>query len=324
MAGVYPNFPPTIEQADPGAWSPGPRLERLDEYGVYGQVLYPNLLGFHTHAFLSTGDDELMLKCVEAYNDFLIDFTSEDSARFIPIMVLPFWDVEKSVAEIKRCYAKGHKGIAFGSEFEKIGYPGLASGHWDPIFDVAQTLELSINFHVGFSAFTAGDFDKLSKKEAGFSRLPWTQTCVLMFLGNAKAISDVIFTGVGNRFPRLNFVSVESGFGYVPYLVESMDWMWKNGGAFRENPDLPLPSEIFRRQVYATFWFEKTTLKNLVDYADNVMFETDYPHPTSLSPGPASYADIPRNIATENLQDFPDDVVRKVLHENAARIYHMD
>jgi predicted TIM-barrel fold metal-dependent hydrolase len=57
---------------------------------------------------------------------------------------------------------------------------------------------------------------------------------------------------------------------------------------------------------------------------DNVLFETDYPHPTSMSPGPASTALVPRNFVDEVLGDLPEDLLQKILHDNAARIYHLD
>jgi predicted TIM-barrel fold metal-dependent hydrolase len=325
MAGwpeFWPSNPPSIDKADPGCWQPRPRLDRLDEFGIHAQVLYPNVLGFHSAAFLSLNQPDLFLACVQAYNDFISEFAGEDPARLLPMTVLPFYDIEASVAEIERCTRKGHRGIVFGSDWEKIGFPALASGHWDPIFEAAQHHEMSINFHTAFSAFSKEDFDKLIERPV-FDKLVWTQASVLGFLGNAKGIAQVILTGLADRFPRLNFVSVESGFGYIPYLLESADWMWRNGGAYDEYPGATLPSEAFHRQVYATFWFEREPLALVEPYADNVMFSSDYPHPTSLSPGPASYSEIPREMARASLEKLPADVVRKVLHANAARVYHL-
>src|SRR5207244_2268690 len=57
-----------------------------------------------------------------------------------------------------------------------------------------------------------------------------------------------------------------------------------------------LPSEYFRRQIYCTFWFEESSMPMFADYADNIMFETDFPHTTSLSPGPGSASPSPRVI----------------------------
>ena len=51
------------------------------------------------------------------------------------------------------------------------------------------------------------------------------------------------------------------------------------------------------------------------------MFETDFPHPTSLTPGPWSAAQNARDTVAETLRDLEVGVARKVLHDNAARVY---
>jgi hypothetical protein len=84
-----------------------------------------------------------------------------------------------------------------------------------------------------------------------------------------------------------------------------------------------LPSEYFKRQVYATFWYERDTLRLLDLYADNAMFETDYPHPTSLSPGPFSAAEAPQEHIAKAFAVIDEDVKRKALFENAAKLYHV-
>ena len=85
-----------------------------------------------------------------------------------------------------------------------------------------------------------------------------------------------------------------------------------------------LPSEYFRRQVYATFWYEKDSLSLLEQLPDNVMFESDYPHGTSLSPGPGTTARSARETAAANLSGLPEHIQHKVMHENAARVYHLE
>jgi predicted TIM-barrel fold metal-dependent hydrolase len=85
-----------------------------------------------------------------------------------------------------------------------------------------------------------------------------------------------------------------------------------------------LPSFYFKRNVFSTFWFERTTIDRMVDlYPDNIMFETDFPHSTSLSPGPASSSEIPRLMADAAVANLAPELARKVLHDNAARLYHL-
>jgi len=75
---------------------------------------------------------------------------------------------------------------------------------------------------------------------------------------------ELIVSGASStRFPSLNFVSVESGFGYLPYLLED-DWTGSGstpGAGARQPPDRLLPSEYFKcARCTARFWFEHQSL----------------------------------------------------------------
>ena len=105
--------------------TPTARLAYIDEVGVHYQVLYPNILGFHSHVFLESMPRELATECVRAYNDWLVEWCSADPRRLIPMMMLPFWDIDESVAEMKRAYDLGHKGVLFAARYDKVGLPRL-------------------------------------------------------------------------------------------------------------------------------------------------------------------------------------------------------
>ena len=94
-----------------------------------------------------------------------------------------------------------------------------------------------------------------------------------------------------------------------------------------ERPEFKLlPSEFFKRQFYGCFWFETGTLKPAIELlgADNIMYETDFPHPTSMSPGPATSATYPALYMEEAFEGVARSDVEKIVHGNAARIYHLD
>jgi predicted TIM-barrel fold metal-dependent hydrolase len=318
-----PDHPKRLADADPSTWDASRRLAKMDEFGIWAQVLYPNVAGFGTGRFLEVGDAELMIACVRAYNDYLVDFASIAPDRFVPVAAVPFWDVDLSVQEIRRAAAIGHKGIMFGNQPEAWGAPDLTSRHWDPIWAVAQELELSINFHIA-----AGDVSgvRSGTPEHG-ERASFASFGVQFFLGNATTIAKLVCGGICHRFPRLNFVSVESGIGWIPFALASLDWQWKNCAVTQEHPEYDLlPSEYFRRQIYGCFWFEQDTALQAIELLgpDNVLYETDFPHPTSMTPGPATFAQAPRDYANAALGTLPPDSLRKILHDNAARIYHLD
>lgn len=318
-----PSFPPTLAEADPASWKAEHRLKRMDQYGIHTQVLYPNLLGFQCESFMKMEDRALGLECVRAYNDFLAEWCSIAPERLVPVMWLPFWDLEASVEEVKRAAKIGHRGVIFGSDFSAVGLPVIGHPHWDPLLAAVQDADLTLNFHIGFAAKTSEE-QRLYQKKVANEKHTFVKESTLMFMGNARAIADVVLSGVCERFPRLKFVSVESGASWLPFLVESLDWQWKNSGAAATFPERKLPSEYFRRQVYGSFWFESALLKQtLAMFPDNIMFETDFPHPTSLSPGPASSSGIPSDVIEANLAGISEDLLAKVLHDNAAKLYHL-
>ena len=75
------------------------------------------------------------------------------------------------------------------------------------------------------------------------------------------------------------------------------------------------PIEYFRSNVYVMSWFEKAFVKTLDDVGvDNVMLMTDIPHPTCLYPGTREYL-------AEVTKDLTPEVRRKLVQDNAARVY---
>jgi predicted TIM-barrel fold metal-dependent hydrolase len=145
----------------------------------------------------------------------------------------------------------------------------------------------------------------------------------MLFADNLACMSALIHGGVCHRFPDLDFVSVESGVGMIPGALEAFDWQWRNGGVAREHPEYDLlPSEYFRRQIHGCFWYERDAVTPaLLAFPDNMLFETDFPHPTCQHPGPQTPAVEPHAYADEALGALPDDVLEKVLVTNAARLY---
>ncbi|MGE0388300.1 MAG: amidohydrolase family protein [Gammaproteobacteria bacterium] len=317
--GTLPG-PASYEEMMPAAWQPDARLRLLDELGIHAQVLYPNVGGFGAGFWVRMSDRELALACVRAYNDFITEFASADPRRLLPITSLPFWDVEASVAEVERCVKKGHRGLNFCTAPQDFGLPPIFHRHWDPIYARAEEAGVPVNFHIG-GGDILGQFRDVPE---GMSTLGnAARVSAMLFMDNARCIADLIMGGVCQRFPRLNLVSVESGAGYLPFLLEALDWQFENLGADRDTGFDRLPSEYFRRQIHGSFWFERGAMSAALDaFADNLMLETDIPHIVCQYPGTSAPKAVgPRRYAEEVLGALPAQVQRKVLFENAARLY---
>ena len=78
------------------------------------------------------------------------------------------------------------------------------------------------------------------------------------------------------------------------------------------------PTEYFRRQIYASFWFEKQSVAHAIDKLgdDNIMFETDFPHPTCLYPEVRGHVEA-------SLGDLSETTQRKILYVTASRVYNL-
>jgi uncharacterized protein len=174
---------------------------------------------------------------------------------------------------------------------------------------------LPVHFHIGASLTTMNYF----------GTYPWdshdddTKLAIggaLLFIGNARVVVNIICTGMLDRFPELKIVSVESGAGWIPFILEALDYEMTENAPHAKAALSLTPSEFFKRQIYATTWFERNDLAAIVAAVgeDNIMFETDYPHPTCLYPDPLKTAE-------ENMRGLSPAVQRKILGETASKLY---
>jgi predicted TIM-barrel fold metal-dependent hydrolase len=313
----FPAAPRNMEEVPRAAWDASARLEYMDGVGIWAMALYPNVGGFGNQAFLRLGDMELMNACVRAYNDFLLDWIEPDPRRFIPIMATPFWDVDESVREVERCAERGHRGVLFTGEPQRHGFPLLGDRHWDPLWAAAQDAGLPISLHIGSGQFDEHfSPDRIQTHGIGPTVV---RSTVAILMENGHQLVDLLLSGVLPRFPQLRFVSVESGIGWIPFLLEAADHCFGYSGVKRERPEFELlPSEYFHRQVHACYFFEELAPQRLLDAIglDNVLFETDYPHPVCL------YGNVREKIDA-GLAGQPPEVRRKLLFDNAAALYRV-
>jgi predicted TIM-barrel fold metal-dependent hydrolase len=312
-----PMMPRTYGDLLPAAYDAKARLELLDDIGIWAQLLYPNVGGFGGQRFLRLGDRELMYECVRAYNDWQHDWASADPARLIPVASMPFWDVDDCVRELERCAELGFKTILFTGEPHRFDLPYLGEPYWDRLWAAASAHAMPVNLHVGGGEF---NWDTRRMAERGFAE-SFALEGLTLFHKNGQQVCDVLLSGVLQRFPQLRVVSVESGIGWMPFAMEAIDYQFIEGGGLNSRPEFDrLPSEYFADQVYITFWFEKFAVRELVGGAipaGNVMWETDFPHPTCL------YGDIPARLA-ETFAGIDDETRRRLVWDNAVALYGLE
>jgi predicted TIM-barrel fold metal-dependent hydrolase len=307
------------EEIHQGAYDPVVRLQVLDECGIDAQIIFPSTIGLGGQDLGMADDPALALAVIEIYNDAMAEIQADSNDRLLPLPVMPAWDVATCVAEARRVAALGARGVNMTSDPDDLGAPDLANTAWDPFWDVCSELQLPVHFHIGASV-TAMTF---------FGKYPWashpqnTQLAIggtLLFIGNARVVTNLILSGMFDRHPDLKMVSVESGCGWIPFILEALDYeMAENAPQELAQLRKP-PSEYFRSNLYATFWFEsnRNKLPDLIEAVgeDNILFETDFPHPTCLYPSPLASVEAKMSTLTP-------EVRRKILGENARKLYRL-
>jgi uncharacterized protein len=315
--GLRELFEMTVAESHPGAQQIQPRLELMDELGVWAQILYPNTLGFGGQRFIEAADPKLRALAVTIWNDAMAEIQDESEDRLFPMGLLPWWDIRASIRELGRIRDLGLRGVITNADPQKHGYSDLGDATWDPLWEAIAGSGLPLNFHIGASA----------QQEAYFGDTPWpSQTddaklalgSAMIMLGNARILGNFIFSGILERHPSLKLVSVESGIGWIPFVLQALDYQLEETAPSATEYLSMKPSEYFRRQIYACFWFEHTELPAMIDAvgADNCMFETDFPHPTCLYPD-----SVKRGL--ESLSTMDGETVQKVMRENAVAVYSL-
>jgi predicted TIM-barrel fold metal-dependent hydrolase len=308
-----------IEDVIAAAYDVTARLELMDRLGIWAHIVFPNNVGLGGERFGNVvRDDKLRLLCVTLFNDAMAELQETSRGRLYPMAVLPSWNIDLAVREVERARAMGLRGVNTTSEPDEQGAADFADHSWDPLWEACAGLGMPVHFHTGASvrAMTYFGEDPWASHD-GHTKL--AVGSALLTLGNARVLANVLCSGMLARHHRLEVVSVESGIGWIPFLLDALDFeLAANAPAKLEELGMK-PSDLFRRQIYACFWFEHRTIAPLVDAVGphHIMFETDFPHPTCLYPDPLA-------IAARNLADLDDATRRNLVSANAARLYGID
>ncbi|CAN7397114.1 amidohydrolase family protein [Phenylobacterium sp. LjRoot219] len=308
-----------FEEVHPASHSTRERVLMMDDMGISAQILYPNILGFGGQNAVKV-DEELRLISVQLFNDAMAEIQRDSGERIFPMALIPWWDVDLSVAEIERAHRMGLKGININSDPHYLiradgsRLPDLGQDHWAPMWEACVAYDMPVNFHIGASEQSM-DFVGAQ----GWPGLHYDMRAALggamLFINNGRVMGNLILSGLLDRFPKLKFVSVESGIGWIPFLLEAIDYEYKETGANVAKLQR-LPSEYFTTNFHACFWFERRDLTRQIRSVgvDNVLFETDFPHPVCLYP----VDDMDKAMA-----GLTEEEKVKVLSGNAAKLYNI-
>ena len=302
-----------------GAYDPEVRLGVMDECGIDAQVIFPSTIGLGGQDLGIVDDEALSQLTVELYNDRMAQIQADSDNRLLPLPVMPAWNVDACVAEAKRVADLGCRGINMTSDPSDLGAPDLANRDWDPFWEACAGLQLPVHFHIGASVSAMGFYGHYAW-ESHNPNVKLALGGTMLFIGNARIVVNTIASGMFDRYPDLKIVSVESGVGWIPFILEALDYEIEENAPVQFAELQKKPSEYFGSNLFATFWFEnnRNKLPELIEAVgeDSILFETDFPHPTCLYPSPLETMDA--KMAT-----LAPETRAKIMGENARKLYRL-
>ena len=294
------------DNALPGGWEAAPRLKDMALDGVEAEVIYTTL-GFRLFGLL---DEPFQRELFRAYNDWLAELCSHSPKRLLGLALIPLLDVEAGVKELRRCAKLGLRGaLVMCSPPEGQSY---ADRTFDPFWTEAQALQMPLSLRLGTG------HGRESRYDADLFLRAMTIPHEVQ-----RTFATLLFGGVLERFPDLKLVSAENDIGWVPHFLARADLTFHKLGSLKLSASggavlKMLPSEYFRRQVYATFIDDVVGVRNTDLFGvDNYMWSSDYPH--LMATWPRS-----REAVARNFQGISEGVKWKVVRDNAARLYDID
>jgi len=294
------------------------RVGEMLEDGVVAEVIYPPQRTMR-HFMLGT-EREFHLAGIRAYNDWLHDaFCAQAPDRLVGIAQMPGTGIDDALAEMRRCHAKGMKGIVLSAW--PSGNLNLSPAD-DPFFAEAEKLGLPVSIHISLASkarVAPKPKTPLEEKAARGEGTGGRQVSTLSGAGldtMPLLVGEIVLTGVHDRFPNLKFVSVEAGIGWVPYFLEQMDDRYdRNRHWAKVKLDRAKPSDYIRSNWRFTFVLDRYGVRNRHDVGiESIMWSTDYPHHGCDWPHS-------RRVVGEMMKDVPAAERRRILCDNAAELY---
>ncbi|HEX6238825.1 MAG TPA: amidohydrolase family protein [Acidimicrobiales bacterium] len=295
----------------PGCWQVGARLEDMTLNGVDAQLCFPNFPRFCGQVFLQAKDKYLALASVRAYNDWMVEeWCGTSGGRLIPLCLVPLWDVDLAIDEVRRNAARGVRAVAFSELPTFLDLPSLYSGHWEPFFAACAETGTVVAMHIG-----SGTRTPQTSPDA-----PSAVPATIIFGNSVASMTDYMYSGVLHRHPELKLLYAEAQIGWIPYLLERADDVWETHRGWSGSQDHcpEPPSTYYHRQIHSCF-FKDAVGVGLLEHVgeDNVMFETDYPHQDGT---------WPRSLeaAAEQFGHLDEALVTKIARGNAIRLLGLD
>jgi predicted TIM-barrel fold metal-dependent hydrolase len=303
--------PANFDEMRRGCWDVDARIADMDLAGIAASLCFPSLIaGFSGTVFARSKDAALGEACVRAWNDWHVEaWAGAHPGRLIPLQITWLGDPGVAAAMVRANAERGFRALSFPEFPSRTGLASVRSGTWDPLWAACEETGTVVCLHTGSASWAP-----IPSDDPPFELFP------TLFPANAfLACADWLWSGVCTRFPRLAIALSEGGVGWVNMLADRVDYVLDHSASGLESSswtDERRPSEVLAE----SFWFctidDPSTLEGVLDRLgpDHVLLEVDYPHADSTWPDT-------QDLVHQRLGHLPADVISKLTHENAARLF---
>jgi predicted TIM-barrel fold metal-dependent hydrolase len=306
----YGMEPTALSQLRTGCYDVNERVADMNINGMAASLNFASFPGFDGGLFIQAPDKAAALTHLRAYNDWHVDeWCGAHPGRFIPCGLLPTWDMDATVAELKRLKAKGCNAVSINENPTKRDLPSIHNSFWEPLWKTATDLDIVLCLHIG-GGNPAPHASMETPVEAWITTMP---------MSIAVGAADWLTLDALNRYPTMKMALSEGGIGWVPYFMERADFSHGQHYAWTHSDYKGLkPSEVFKRHFLNCFIDDAFGLKNLEEIGeDNVSYECDYPHSDSLWPH------APERL-WDTVKGLNERQIEKITHGNAMRWFNFD
>jgi predicted TIM-barrel fold metal-dependent hydrolase len=308
----YGMEPLSLSQMREACYNVNKRVDDMSVNGLLASLSFPTIPQFDGFVFHEFKDKKQARTLLSAYNDWHVDeWCAAAPGRFIPNCLVPTWDMNATVEEARRLAKKGVHSVCFHDNPANRGLPSIHNDYWEPFWKVCADHDIVISMHHG-----TGNAAQNPSMESPIDA--WI-TCMSMSI--SLALADYLHLDALQKYRNLKIALIESGVGWIPYVLERADFILQQHGAWTHSTFGGLKaSEVFRDHFLCTFVhrdgaFNKENVEFLGPHT--ICYEADYPHSDTQWPhGPEA--------VWEYISQFPDGQINMMTHENALRAYHFD
>ena len=267
------------------------RQDVIAKEGVDRQVITLTTPGVH----VETPDRAVQL--ARLVNDAFARVMKERGDHFTALATLPLNDPAASVAELKR--AMTELGMPGAMLFSNVNGVALADPRYEPLYEEADARGAVLHIHPTFPVGVEAMKDY------------WLMPLVGFLMDTTLAAAHLVFAGVMERYPRINWVLSHLG-GAIPYLAERLDRGYHAFAECRARIDRP-PSDYLKRCYFDTVNFDINALRLAIEFAGagHILAGSDYPH---------AIGSIPSMLKALNALRISGDKRADILGGNAARL----